>query len=50
VLIVGGGLIAVWVAFSLLGFVAGVVWFVIKVAVVVGLVALVARLLFRRSP
>ena len=50
VLVVGGGLIAVWVAFSLLGFVAGVVWFVIKVAVVVGLVALVARLLFRRSP
>jgi len=50
VLIVGGGLIALYVAFNLLGFIAGVVWFVIKVAVVVGLVALVARLLFRRSP
>ncbi len=48
VLIAGGGLIALFVAFTLLSFIAGVMWFVIKVVVIVALVALVARLLFRR--
>jgi uncharacterized membrane protein SirB2 len=48
VLIVGGGLIALFVAFKVLGFVAGIIWFVIKLAIVVGLVTLVARLMFRR--
>lgn len=48
VLIVGGGLIAVFVAFEVLGFIAGVVWFLVKVVVVVALIALVARLVFRR--
>jgi hypothetical protein len=48
VLIVGGGLIALFVAFKLLGFIAGLIWFVIKLAVVVGLIIVVARLLFRR--
>jgi uncharacterized membrane protein SirB2 len=48
VLIVGGGIIAVFVAFAVLSFVAGIVWFVVKVAVVVALVALVVKLVFRR--
>jgi len=48
VLIVGGGLIALFVAFALLSFVAGIIWFVVKVVVVVALVALVAKLVFRR--
>jgi hypothetical protein len=48
VLIVGGGLIALFVAFKVLGFIAGIIWFVIKLAIVVGLVTLVARLIFRR--
>jgi len=48
VLIVGGGIIALVVAFAVLSFIAGVVWFVVKVVVVVALVALVARLVFRR--
>ena len=48
VLLVVGGLIAVWVAFAALHFITGLVWFVIKAALVVGLVVLVARLLFRR--
>ncbi len=48
VLIVGGGIIAVVVAFAVLSFVAGIVWFVVKVIVVVALVALVAKLVFGR--
>jgi hypothetical protein len=48
VLIIGGGLIALFVVFKVLGFIAGIVWLVIKLAVVVGLVMLVARLMFRR--
>jgi uncharacterized membrane protein SirB2 len=48
VLIVGGGIIAVIVAFAVFSFIAGVVWFVIKVAVVVALIALVAKLVFGR--
>jgi uncharacterized membrane protein SirB2 len=48
VLIVGGGIIALVVAFALLSFVAGIIWFFVKVVVVVALIALVARLVFRR--
>ncbi len=48
VLIVGGGLIAIFVAFAILSFIAGIVWFVVKVVIVVALIALVARLVFRR--
>ncbi len=48
VLIVGGGIIALFVAFAVLSFVAGIIWFVVKVIVVVALVALVAKLVFRR--
>lgn len=50
VLIVGGGILALIVAFWVLSFVAGLVWSVIKLAIVVGLVVLVARLVFRRRP
>ncbi len=50
VLIVGGGLIALFVVFWILGVIAGVLWFLVKVAVVVALVTLVARLMFRRRP
>jgi hypothetical protein len=49
VLIVGGGIIAIVVAFALLSFIAGIVWFVVKVIVVVALVALVAKLVFGRK-
>ena len=48
VLIVGGGLIALFVAFEVLGFIAGVLWFLVKLVVVVALVALVVKLVFRR--
>jgi len=48
VLLVGGAIIAVWVAFAVLHFVVGVVWFVIKAVVLVALIVLVARLLLRR--
>jgi uncharacterized membrane protein SirB2 len=48
VLIVGGGLIALFVAFEVLGFIAGVVWFAVKAIIVVALIVLVARLVFRR--
>ncbi len=48
VLVVGGGIIALIVAFAVLSFIAGVVWFVVKVIVVVALIALVAKLVFRR--
>ncbi|MBF6554957.1 MAG: hypothetical protein IVW52_02170 [Acidimicrobiales bacterium] len=48
VLIVGGGIIALVVAFAVFSFVAGVVWFLVKVVLVVLLVSFVARLVFRR--
>ncbi len=48
VLVVGGGIIALIVAFAVLSFVAGIVWFVVKVIVVIALVALVGKLVFRR--
>lgn len=49
VLIVGGGLIAIVVAFAVLHFIVGVFWFVVKVIVVVALVAFVAKLVFSRK-
>lgn len=48
VLLVVGGLFAIWVAFAALHFVAGLVWFGIKTVIVVALVVVVARFLFRR--
>ncbi len=48
VLIVGGGIIAIVVAFAILSFVAGVIWFIVKLVVVVALIALVAKLVFGR--
>jgi uncharacterized membrane protein SirB2 len=48
VLILGGGIIAIVVAFAIFSFIAGVVWFVVKVVVVVALIALVAKLVFGR--
>jgi uncharacterized membrane protein SirB2 len=48
VLIVGGGIIAVVVGFAVLGFLASVVWTVIKLVVIVALIVLVAKLVFRR--
>jgi len=48
VLIVGGGLIAVFVAIWLITAVTAVIWFVIKLVVVVALVTFVVRHLFRR--
>jgi hypothetical protein len=48
VLVVGGGLIAVVVAFWVLGFVASLVWTVFKVLIVVAIVVLLVRFVFRR--
>jgi hypothetical protein len=48
VLIIGGGLIALFVAFEVLGFIAGIVWFFVKVVIAVALIALVVKLVFRR--
>jgi uncharacterized membrane protein SirB2 len=48
VLIVGGGLIALFVAFKVLGFIAGAIWLAIKLVVLISLLVLVARLVFRR--
>jgi hypothetical protein len=47
-LIVGAGIIAVVVGFAVLGALASLVWTLIKVIVIVGLIVLVARLVFRR--
>ncbi|MGD0314258.1 MAG: hypothetical protein ABSC90_17540 [Acidimicrobiales bacterium] len=48
VLIVGGGIIAVVVLITLIGFVTSIIWFVLKLVIVVALVAFVGRLIFRR--
>jgi hypothetical protein len=48
VLIVGGGIIAVVVVLTLISAVVGIVWFVIKVALAVALVAIAARFIFRK--
>jgi hypothetical protein len=48
VLIVGGGLIVLFVLFKLLGVIAAIGWFIIKVVVVIALVVFVARLVFRK--
>ncbi len=49
VLVVGGGLVVLWLAFSVLGFVASLVWTVFKVVVVVAVILLLVRFVFRRS-
>jgi hypothetical protein len=48
VLVVGGGLIALFVAFTIFSFVVGVVWFVVKVAIVVAIIAFLAKVIFGR--
>jgi hypothetical protein len=48
VLIVGGGIIVVAVAVSLLGFLATVVWTVVKFIILVAVIGLVVKLVFRR--
>ncbi len=49
VVLVGvGGLVALWIAFSLLGFVASLVWTVFKVVIVVAILVLLVRFVFRR--
>jgi hypothetical protein len=48
VLIVGGGLIAVVVVISLIGFVTSILWFMVKLVIAVAIVLLVGRLIFRR--
>jgi predicted nucleic acid-binding Zn ribbon protein len=47
-LMVAGGVVAVVVAFSLLHFVVGMIWFAVKAVVVVGVVAAIGWMLFRR--
>ena len=48
ILIVGGGLIVLFVAFAVLAFIAGIIWFFVKLVIVVALIALVVKLVFRR--
>jgi len=48
VLLVGGGLIVLFVVFKVLGVLAAIVWTVVKVAILVALVVFVARLVFRK--
>ncbi len=48
VLIAGGGLIAILVAFWVLGAIVGFFWGVVKVVLVVAVVLLLGRMLFRR--
>ncbi len=48
VLLVGAGVIAVVVAFALLSFIASVVWFLIKVVVVVAIIGALGMFLLRR--
>ncbi len=48
VLIAGGGLIAVLVAFWALGAIVGFFWGVVKVLLVLGVIFLLARMVFRR--
>ncbi len=48
VLIVGAGIIAVVVGFAVLGALASLVWTLVKVIVIVALIMLVVRLVFRR--
>ena len=48
VLIIGGGIIAIAIAVSFLGFLAAVVWTVIKLIVLVAVIGLVVKLVFRR--
>ncbi len=49
VLVVVGGLFVLWLAFSVLGFVASIVWTVVKVLLVLGVILLLVRFAFRRS-
>jgi hypothetical protein len=48
VLIVGGGIIVVAIAISFLGFLAAVVWTVVKLIILVAVIGLVVKLVFRR--
>ena len=48
VLLVGGGLVVLFVLFKVLGVIAAIGWFVVKVAIAVALVVFVARLVFRK--
>jgi len=47
-LMVAGGVVAVVVAFALLHFVVGIIWFAVKAVVVVGVVAAIGWMLLRR--
>jgi len=48
VLLIGGGIIAALVAFALLNFVAGVIWFAIKFIFVIAVIGLIAWLVVGR--
>jgi hypothetical protein len=48
VLIAGGGLIAIMVAFWVFSAVVGIVWGVVKFAIVVAVIVLLGRMLLRR--
>ncbi|MGA8726453.1 MAG: hypothetical protein WB565_15575 [Acidimicrobiales bacterium] len=48
VLIAGGGLIAILVAFWVLGAIVGFFWGVVKIAIVLAIIVLLGRMLLRR--
>jgi len=48
VLIIGGGLIILVVAFGVLHFIGSLLWFLVKLVIVVALISLVVKLVFRR--
>lgn len=48
VLVAGGGLVALFIAFWLLGFVASLIWTVFKLLIVVAIVVLLVRFVFGR--
>jgi hypothetical protein len=48
VLLIGGGIIAALVAFALLHFVVGVIWFAVKFIIVIAVIGLIAWLVVGR--
>ncbi len=48
-LVVGGGIVAVLVAFWVLSFVVGLIWFVVKAAAVLAVIGVILWLIFRRD-
>jgi hypothetical protein len=48
-LVVGGGIVAVLVAFWVLSFVVGIIWFAVKAVAVLAVIGVILWLIFRRD-